>query len=99
MVNSLHGQGLDRIADGLQVEAISDDGVVEGVSMPGSTSFVAAVQWHAEYNVGNHPFNRALFEAFGHAARRRAAARGRRLNGSPESLQTIRDGYLSRRAP
>ena len=75
MVNSLHGQGIDRVADGLRVEAVSDDGVVEGVSMPGNASFVAAVQWHAEYKVEDHPFNRALFEAFGHAARRRAAAR------------------------
>ncbi len=75
MVNSLHGQGLDRVADGLRIEAVSDDGVVEGISMPGSASFVAAVQWHAEYNVEQHPFNRALFEAFGHASRRRAAAR------------------------
>jgi putative glutamine amidotransferase len=59
----------------LQVEALSDDGVVEGVSMPGNASFVAAVQWHAEYKVEANTFNRALFEAFGHASRRRAAAR------------------------
>lgn len=75
MVNSLHGQGLDRVADGLVVEALSDDGVVEGISMPDAPAFLAAVQWHAEYKVEAHPFNRALFAAFGHAARRRAAAR------------------------
>tara|TARA_R110002110_G_scaffold415612_3_gene651920 strand:+ start:124364 stop:125188 length:825 start_codon:yes stop_codon:yes gene_type:complete len=75
MVNSLHGQAIDRVADGLRVEAVSDDGVIEGVSMPGNASFVAAVQWHAEYKVEVHAFNRALFKAFGHASRRRAAAR------------------------
>lgn len=75
MVNSLHGQAIDRIAEGLVVEAVSDDGVIEGVSMPDSAGFVAAVQWHAEFRVEKHSFNRALFEAFGHAARRRAAAR------------------------
>jgi len=74
-VNSLHGQAIDRLADGLRVEAVSDDGVIEGVSMPGSASFVVGVQWHAEYKVEAHTFNRALFEAFGHASRRRAAAR------------------------
>lgn len=75
MVNSLHGQSIDRVADGLQVEALSDDGVIEGISMPGAPGFVAGVQWHAEYRVDINPFNRAVFKAFGHAARRRAAAR------------------------
>lgn len=75
MVNSLHGQAIDRVAEGLVVEAVSDDGVVEGVSMPGASTFVVGVQWHAEYRIETHAFNRALFAAFGHAARRRAAAR------------------------
>lgn len=75
MVNSLHGQAIDQVADGLQVEAVSEDGVIEGVSMPGSASFVVGVQWHAEYKIETHALNRALFEAFGYAARRRAAAR------------------------
>jgi len=82
VVNSLHGQAIDRIAEGLQVEAMSHDGVIEGVSMPGAAGFVAAVQWHAEYKVERHAFNRALFEAFGHAARRRAAARA----GAPAGI-------------
>mgnify|MGYP001371244566 FL=1 len=75
MVNSLHGQAIDRVADGLRIEAVSEDGVIEGVSMPGSPGFVVGVQWHAEYKVEAHAFNRALFEAFGHAARRRTEAR------------------------
>jgi putative glutamine amidotransferase len=75
MVNSLHGQAIDRVANGLAVEAVSDDGVIEGVSMPGASGFVVGVQWHAEYKIETHGFNWALFDAFGHAARRRAAAR------------------------
>jgi len=75
IVNSLHGQGVNQVADGLVVEALSADGVVEGVSMPGAPSFVVGVQWHAEYRTETHAFNRGLFEAFGAAARRRAAAR------------------------
>lgn len=75
MVNSLHGQGLNRVADGLVVEAVSEDGVVEGISMPDAPGFLIGVQWHAEFRTEAHSFNRALFEAFGAAARRRAAAR------------------------
>jgi putative glutamine amidotransferase len=75
IVNSLHGQAIDRLAEGLVVEARSEDGVVEGLSMPGAASFVVGVQWHAEFRVLNHPFNRALYAEFGAAAKRRAAAR------------------------
>jgi len=74
-VNSLHGQGLNQVADGLVVEAVSEDGVVEGISMPDAPGFVIGVQWHAEFRTEAHSFNRALFETFGAAARRRAAAR------------------------
>ena len=36
MVNSLHHQGVDRLADGLAVEAMAPDGQIEAVSMPGA---------------------------------------------------------------
>jgi putative glutamine amidotransferase len=78
VVNSLHGQAVDRVADGFVVEALSEDGVVEGISMPGAASFVVGVQWHAEFRVFDHPFNHALYDAFGAAAQRRAAARAQR---------------------
>ena len=35
MVNSLHGQGIDRPAPGLLVEAVAPDGQIEAVSLPG----------------------------------------------------------------
>ncbi len=75
IVNSLHGQAIDQLAEGLAVEARSEDGVIEGVSMPSAASFVVGVQWHAEFRVLNHPFNRALYAEFGAATKRRAAAR------------------------
>ncbi len=78
MVNSLHGQAIDRLADGLVIEALSEDGVIEGVSMPGAANFVVGVQWHAEFRVLSRPLNRALYAEFGAAARRRAAARAHR---------------------
>jgi len=68
MVNSLHGQGINRVADGFKAEAISPDGVIEAISMQGSESFTVGVQWHAEWGVESHSLSRKLFEAFGLAA-------------------------------
>src|SRR3546814_12790663 len=75
MVNSLHWQGLDRIAAGLTVEAEAEDGTPEAVSVSGAKVFALGVQWHPGYKAWEHPFSRELFAAFGTAARRRSAAR------------------------
>lgn len=75
MVNSLHGQGLDRVGEGLMVEAVSPDGVIEGISYNDPTQFVVGVQWHAEWQPENHALSAALYSAFGAAAHARAAAR------------------------
>ena len=77
-VNSAHGQGIDRLAPGLIVEAEAPDGLIEGVSLPDCGTFTVGVQWHAEHRWAEHRLSSALFRAFGRAARRRAA---RRLNG------------------
>ncbi len=79
MVNSLHGQGIDRPAADLRVEAVAPDGQIEAVSLPGGR-FVVGVQWHPEYKVLENPFSRALFGAFGRAcgAPQSAAASPRR---------------------
>jgi putative glutamine amidotransferase len=66
MVNSLHGQGIDRPAPGLVVEAVAPDGQIEGISLPGAR-FVVGVQWHPEYKPLENPFSRVLFEAFAQA--------------------------------
>jgi len=68
MVNSLHGQGIDRPAPDLFVEAVAPDGQIEAVSLPGAR-FVVGVQWHPEYKVMENPFSRALFAAFAQACR------------------------------
>ena len=81
MVNSLHGQGIDRPAAEAVVEAVAPDGQIEAISLPGAR-FVVGVQWHPEYKPLENPFSRALFAAFaqachatsaGTAAKRRAA--------------------------
>lgn len=77
MVNSLHGQGIDQPADGLVVEAVSPDGVIEGVRLPTAKSFTVGVQWHAEFGFENHKLSGRLFEEFGAAARKRARSKNR----------------------
>ncbi len=75
MVNSLHWQALDRVADRLVVEAQAEDGTPEAVSVAGAKAFALGVQWHPEYKSWENPFSRQLFEAFGAAARAHAAKR------------------------
>ena len=74
-VNSLHGQGIDRLADGLLAEATAPDGLVEGVRLDSSESFLLAVQWHPEWKVRENPFYLGIFQAFAAACRQRAASR------------------------
>jgi putative glutamine amidotransferase len=75
-VNSLHGQGIDRLAPGLAVEATAPDGTVEAVSMPGAKGFVLAVQWHPEWQAARIDAHRRLFVAFGDACRAHFSSRG-----------------------
>ena len=70
-VNSLHWQGVDRLAPDLVVEARAPDGLVEAFRVKSARSFALAVQWHPEWKVMGNPFSQALFAAFGKAARRR----------------------------
>lgn len=68
-VNSVHRQGLDRLAPGLAVEARAPDGTVEAVSVEGARAFALGVQWHPEYWVRSDGPSRAVLEAFAAAAR------------------------------
>lgn len=74
-VNSLHGQGVRRLGEGLVVEAQAPDGLIEAFRHDGA-AFMLAVQWHPEWKVAENPFYLALFRAFGDACRARAAGRG-----------------------
>ena len=71
-VNSLHSQGIDRLGEGLVVEATAPDGIVESFRVADAPSFALAVQWHPEWQVMKNPQSLALFEAFGDACRKRA---------------------------
>ncbi len=74
-VNSLHWQGLDRLADRLRVEAYAPDDLIEAASVPDAPGFALAVQWHPEWRFQENPVSRTLLAAFGAAASARAAAR------------------------
>lgn len=75
-VNSLHSQGVDRLGDGLVVEALAPDGLVEAMSVEGCASFALAIQWHPEWNALKDPVSRAIFAAFGAACREYVGRRG-----------------------
>lgn len=67
-VNSVHRQGIDRLGDGLAVEAIAtDDGLVEAFSSRPCGGDVMAVQWHPEWDVGRCATSRAFFTLIGGA--------------------------------
>ena len=54
-VNSVHHQGIRRLAPDFVVEAVSvDDGIVEAFRWTGS-SYVAGVQWHPEFHDWTDP--------------------------------------------
>ena len=64
MVNSLHAQGVARLADGVTVEAVADDGLIEGFVVDGAPGFTLAVQWHPEMTAAEDPVQQRLFSAF-----------------------------------
>src|SRR5438105_12047137 len=66
-VNSVHGQGVNRLAKGLRVEARAPDGLVEAFSSPDAPSFNLCVQWHPEWQAATNPVLQRLFKAFGEA--------------------------------
>jgi putative glutamine amidotransferase len=71
-VNSVHAQGVQRLGEGLEIEARAPDGLIEGFTVRSAPGFTLAVQWHPEWQVMKNPFSRALFAAFGQAARSHA---------------------------
>ncbi len=75
-VNSLHNQGIDRLAPGLVAEGIAPDGTIEAVRATGVPGFAVGVQWHPEYDWEVDVVSRRIFERFGEAVHA-YVARGR----------------------
>jgi putative glutamine amidotransferase len=68
-VNSVHGQGVKRLAGGLRIEARAPDGLVEAFSMPEARGFNLCVQWHPEWQAADNAVSMRLLTAFGQACR------------------------------
>lgn len=83
MVNSLHGQGVKRLADGARIEALAPDGVVEAFSWHPAADDTEAVhggfnlclQWHPEWQAASNPVSQRIFKAFGSACAAYQSAR------------------------
>ncbi|MDP1625930.1 gamma-glutamyl-gamma-aminobutyrate hydrolase family protein [Parvibaculum sp.] len=91
-VNSLHGQGVARIADALVAEGRAADGTVEAMRVRGAAAFALGVQWHPEWKYWENPVSQKLFRAFGDAVREAAAA-----NAETERVVSHGDGQRTGR--
>lgn len=72
-VNSLHHQGIDRLAGGFEVTAVAGDGLIEGIESRNG-AFMAGVQWHPEA-LHEDPAAAAIFQGFTRAAARHHESR------------------------
>jgi putative glutamine amidotransferase len=76
VVNSLHSQGVDELAEGVEIEAAAEDGLVEAFSVRNAEAFALAVQWHPEWQASENSVSRSIFGAFGAACRDHGGRRG-----------------------
>ncbi|HEV7346494.1 MAG TPA: aminobutyraldehyde dehydrogenase [Devosia sp.] len=70
-INSVHFQAIDRLAEGLVVDAVGRDGVIEAVSASHTPAPVFAVQWHPEWRPESRPHDMAFWHYLGKAAQGR----------------------------
>lgn len=68
-VNSLHGQGINRLGTGLRALGRAPDALVEAFAVEGARAFAYAVQWHPESGWRNGGLDGAIFKAFGDSCR------------------------------
>ncbi len=68
-VNSVHYQGIGRLADGLSVEARAPDGLIEAYSARPNGAPLLAVQWHPEWGTEKDPDSQTYFHLLGKALR------------------------------
>ncbi|MDX2320277.1 MAG: gamma-glutamyl-gamma-aminobutyrate hydrolase family protein [Moritella sp.] len=64
-INSLHGQGVARLASSLKIEATAPDGLIEAFSLASNASYYLGLQWHPEWQVERNPFYTQIYRSFG----------------------------------
>lgn len=64
-VNSAHHQAVRDVGDGVIIDAVAPDGVIEGIELPGKR-FCLGVQWHPEFSID--PGDSRIIAAFIKAA-------------------------------
>lgn len=65
-VNSIHHQAVKKIGHALNVMAVSEDGLIEGIYVP-DKHFIWGVQWHPEYDYQSNAASFKIFLAFAEA--------------------------------
>jgi len=65
-VNSSHHQAVKKLGEGVILNAMAPDGIIEGFEVP-AYKFCIGLQWHPEFHVT--PKDRAIIEAFVEASR------------------------------
>ncbi|MFT6168746.1 MAG: putative glutamine amidotransferase [Celeribacter sp.] len=75
MTNTLHGQGIKDAGPRVVIDGYAPDGTPEAIYIKGASGFTLSVQWHPEWNAALDPVSKALFGAFGDAARAFAKSR------------------------
>ena len=73
-INSLHNQGMDRLAPGLVAEGTAPDGTVEAIRVATAPGFAVGVQWHPEYDWMTDTVSRTILSSFGDAVRAHAGS-------------------------
>ena len=70
-VNSVHFQAIERLAEGLVVNATGPEGIIEAVAASHTPAPVFAVQWHPEWRPEGRPHDLAFWHYLSEAAQAR----------------------------
>lgn len=62
-VNTTHHQAVNRLGKGLVVNAIAEDGLIEGIESS-RHSFILGLQWHPEVLAAKNLYQRRIFSFF-----------------------------------
>lgn len=62
-VNSYHHQAVRDLSPEFEVTAIAEDGLIEGIYMPGK-KYIAGVQWHPEFSYETDESSKKIIKSF-----------------------------------